>query len=141
MEQILKPVCAPRPWKMVQKLNQGGKLTDEAAQAGLAVETASGFNRSATFARPQCGCRRRRVWHCQGMSPARRPDTAANGWIVFSRHGTSPCRRSILASDAIKKLKGQPPSGHRPMNRSPSTSPSWKSTIGTSVNETAFAQV
>ncbi len=34
---------------MVQKLNQGGKLADEAAQASLAVETASGFNRGATL--------------------------------------------------------------------------------------------
>ena len=33
---------------MVQKLEQGGKLADEVAQAGLSVETASGFKRDAT---------------------------------------------------------------------------------------------
>ena len=33
---------------MVQKLEQGGKLADEAAQAGLNVETAGGFRRDAS---------------------------------------------------------------------------------------------
>src|SRR3954452_11722031 len=35
--------------EMVQKLNQGGKLADEAARLGLKVETAAGFKRDATL--------------------------------------------------------------------------------------------
>src|ERR1700758_2858131 len=63
---------------MVQKLNQGGKLTDEAAQAGLAVETASGFNRSATPPGLNAGVVAA-VFGTPKDSAGQTPDTAANG--------------------------------------------------------------
>ncbi len=56
--------------EMVKKLDQGGKLADEATQAGLSVETASRLQARRVPARPERGRRRRRVSHRQGCGGA-----------------------------------------------------------------------
>ena len=61
--------------EMVQKLDQGGKLADEAAAAGLKVETASAFKRDASLPGVPAGVDRSGVSHRQGWrrtNPRRR---------------------------------------------------------------------
>ena len=68
--------------EMVQKLEQGGKLADEAAAVGLKVETAAGFSRDASLPGVPAGVDHGGVPHRQGR---RRTDPGAGGseWIVF----------------------------------------------------------
>jgi peptidyl-prolyl cis-trans isomerase D len=123
---------------MVQKLDQGGKLADEAARAGLKVETANGFTRNATVPglnNAVVAAAFRTAKDAAGQTP----DAAANGWIVFRVTDiTAPA--VDLASDDLKKAKEN-------IQRSQVDEllgqyiTKLETDIGTSVNETAFAQV
>jgi peptidyl-prolyl cis-trans isomerase D len=124
--------------EMVQKLDQGGKLTDEAAQAGLTVETASAFNRSATPSGLNAGVVAA-VFGTAKDAAGQTPDTAANGWIVF-RVTDIIVPPVDLASDAMKKLKESLQRAQTDEQIAQYIT-RLESMIGTSVNETAFAQV
>ena len=89
--------------EMVQKINQGGKFTDEATQAALKVETASGFNRSATLPGLNTGVVAA-VFSTAKDAAGQTPDVASNGWIVF-RVTDVTVPPVNMASDEMKKLK------------------------------------
>ena len=89
--------------EMVQKLDQGGKLADEAAAAGLKVETAASFKRDASP--PGVARQRDRggVSHRQGWRRTdRRHRRRRMDRVSRHRHQVPPVD---LASDDIKKLK------------------------------------
>jgi peptidyl-prolyl cis-trans isomerase D len=137
MEQISSRLRT-KAMEMVQKLDQGGKLTDEAAQAGLTVETASAFNRSATPSGLNAGVVAA-VFGIAKDAAGQTPDTAANGWIVF-RVTDIIVPPVDLASDAMKKLKESLQRAQTDEQIAQYIT-RLESMIGTSVNETAFAQV
>ena len=124
--------------EMAQKLNQGGKLADEAAQASLAVETASGFNRGATLPGLNAGVVAA-VFGTAKDSAGQTPDAAANGWIVF-RVTDVTVPPVDMASDEMKKLKDSLQRAQTDEQIAQYVT-KLEATIGTSVNETAFAQV
>lgn len=127
-----------RATEMVQKLEQGGKLADEATAVGAKVETASGFKRddspagvpaavvSATFRTAKDGV----------------GQTAAGGGsevIVF--RVTDIAEPAVdAASDAVKKLKD---SLDRALTDEQVASyvSKLQTDIGTTINQAAFAQV
>jgi peptidyl-prolyl cis-trans isomerase D len=123
---------------MVQKLNQGGKLADEAAQAGLAVETSNGFNRAATLSGLNAGVVAA-VFGTAKDAAGQTPDAAANGWVVF-RVTDITVPPVDLASDGMKRLKDTLQRAQTDEQIAQYVT-KLESAIGTSVNETAFAQV
>jgi peptidyl-prolyl cis-trans isomerase D len=124
--------------ELVQKLEQGGKLADEAASAGLRLETASGLKREAAvpglptsaieaaFRTPKDG-----VGQVQGAG--------ASEWIVFrvTEVSTPPID---LASDDMKKLKDNLQRGLTDEQIAQYVT-KLETEIGTSINQAAFAQV
>ena len=123
---------------MVQKLEQGGKLADEAAQAGLSVETASGFKRDATvpgLPAAAVAAAFRTVKDGVGQTP----DPAANAWIVF-RVTDITVPPVDLASDETKKLSENLKRAITDEQLAQYIT-QLQSNIGISVNQTAFAQV
>jgi peptidyl-prolyl cis-trans isomerase D len=122
---------------MVQKLEQGGKLADEAAQAGLSVETASGFKRDAS----QPGLPASVIaaaFRVAKDGVGQTPDIASNAWIVF-RVTDINVPPVDLASDEMKKLKETVQRGLTDEQLAEYIT-RLESEIGTSVNQTAFAQ-
>jgi peptidyl-prolyl cis-trans isomerase D len=124
--------------EMVQKLNQGGKLADEAASAGLNVETASGLKREAAapglpISATEAAFRTPKddVGQVQGAG--------ANEWIVFRvTEVTAP--PIDLASDDAKKLKDNLQRGLTEEQIAQYVT-KLETEIGTSINQAAFAQV
>jgi peptidyl-prolyl cis-trans isomerase D len=123
---------------MIQKLEQGGKLAEEAAQAGLSVETASGFKREASLpGLPAAAIAAAFQTAKDGVGQV--PDPAANSWIVF-RVTDITVPPIDLASDEMKKLSDN-------IKRSlfdeqiAQYITKLETEIGTSVNQSAFAQV
>jgi peptidyl-prolyl cis-trans isomerase D len=124
--------------EMVQKLDQGAKLRDEAAAAGLKVETAASLKRDATppgVPASAISAAFRTAKDGAGQTPS-----ADNGeWIVF-RVTDITVPPVDMASDDIKKMKGQ-------LQRSLEDEQiaqyvaRLETQIGTSINEAAFAQV
>jgi peptidyl-prolyl cis-trans isomerase D len=124
--------------EMIQKLDQGGHLADEAASAGLKVETAAAFRRdgsppgvpasvvAAAFRTAKDG-----VGQVAGAAPGE--------WIVF-RVTDVTVPPVDLASDEMKKLK-------ETLLRAMTDEQvgqyvtKLESDIGTTINEAAFAQV
>jgi peptidyl-prolyl cis-trans isomerase D len=124
--------------EMVQKLDSGRKLADEAAQAGLRVETASGFKRDASQPGLPNGLVAA-VFRTPKDTAGQTPDTAANGWIVFRLTDiTAP--PMDLASDDMKRLKDTLERTQVDEQLAQYVT-KLESQIGTSINETAFAQV
>ena len=123
---------------MVQKLEQGGKLADEAAQAGLKVETASGFKRDASVPGLPAGAIAA-AFRTAKDGVGQTPVAGANAWIVFRVTDVS-VPPVDLASDEMKKLKE---TVHRALTDEQLAEYITKleSEIGTNVNQTAFAQV
>jgi peptidyl-prolyl cis-trans isomerase D len=124
--------------EMVQKLDSGSKLTDESAQAGLRVETAAGFKRDAS----QPGLPNGLVaaaFRTPKDQAGQTPDTAANGWIVFRLTDISAPAMD-LASDDMKRLKDTLERTQVDEQLAQYVT-KLESQIGTSINETAFAQV
>jgi peptidyl-prolyl cis-trans isomerase D len=124
--------------EMVQKLDQSGKLADEAAAAGLKVENAGGFKRDASLP----GVPAAAVTAAFRTAKDGVGQTAAAGtneWIVF-RVTDVNVPPVDFASDEIKKLKEN-------LLRSLTDEQvaqyvtRLESDIGTSINQAAFAQV
>jgi peptidyl-prolyl cis-trans isomerase D len=124
--------------EMVQKLDQGGKLADEAAAAGVKVESATGFKRDAALP----GVPAAAVTAAFRTAKDGVGQTAAAGtneWIVFRVTDVS-VPPVDFASDEIKKLKEN-------LLRSLTDEQvaqyvtRLESDIGTSINQAAFAQV
>ena len=88
---------------MVQKLEQGGKLADEAAAAGLKVETASGFKRDASLPGVPAGVIAA-AFRTAKDGVGQTAGAGASEWIVF-RVTDVTVPPVDLASDDIKKLK------------------------------------
>ena len=123
--------------EMVKKLDQGGKLADEASQAGLSVETASGFKRNASQPSLPAGLVAA-AFRTAKDAAGQTPDTAAHGWIVF-RVTDITVPAVDFASEEMKRLKDT-------VDRTQVDEllaqyvTRLESQIGTSINETAFAQ-
>jgi peptidyl-prolyl cis-trans isomerase D len=123
--------------EMVQKLNQGGKLADEAASAGLNAATASGLKREAAgpglpasvieaaFRTAKDG-----VGQVQGAG--------ASEWIVFRVTDIS-VPPVDLASEDVKKLKDNLQRGLTDEQIAQYVT-KLEAEIGTSINQAAFAQ-
>jgi peptidyl-prolyl cis-trans isomerase D len=123
--------------EMVKKLDQGGKLADEAAQAGLSVETAKSFKRDASPPGLNAGVVAA-AFRTPKDAAGQTPDAAANGWVVFRvTDVTAPA--VDLSSDEMKRLRDN-------LQRAEVDEllaqyiTKLESQIGTSINEAAFAQ-
>jgi len=123
---------------MVQKLEQGGKLADEAAQAGLNVATASGFKRDASPPGLPTGTITA-AFRTAKDGVGQTPDAGANAWIVF-RVTDITVPPVDLASDDMKKLKDTVKRGLTDEQLAEYIT-KLESEIGTNVNEAALAQV
>lgn len=124
--------------EMVQKLEQGGKLADEAAAAGLKVETASGFRRDAS----QPGVPASAISAAFRTAKDGAGQTAGAGsgeWIVFRVTDIS-VPPVDLASDDMKKLKETLQRGLTDEQVAQYVT-KLESDIGTTINQAAFAQV
>jgi peptidyl-prolyl cis-trans isomerase D len=124
--------------EMVQKLDQGGKLADEAASAGLTVETAANFKRDASLPGVPAGL----ITAAFRTAKDGAGQTAGAGdseWIVFRVTDIS-VPPVDLASDEMKKVKEQ-------LQRSLEDEEiaqyvtKLESNLGTTINEAALAQV
>jgi len=124
--------------EMVQKLEQGGKLADEAASLGLQVATATGLKRDATSAGVPAGVIKA-AFRTASDGVGQTPGPDGSEWFVFRLTGiTVP--PVDLASDDIKKLKETLKRGLSEEQISQYVTTLEKD-IGTSINEDAVAQV
>ena len=124
--------------EMVQKLEQGGKLADAAAAAGLKVETASGFRRDASLP----GVPASAITAAFRTAKDGAGQTAGSGvseWVVF-RVTDVIVPPVDMASDDIKKLKETLQRGLNDEQVAQYVT-KIESEIGTSINQAAFAQV
>jgi peptidyl-prolyl cis-trans isomerase D len=123
---------------MVQKLNQGGKLAEEATSIGVKLDTASGFKRDASLPGVPAG-----VISAAFRTPkdgvGQTPGNGGSEWVVFRVTDIS-VPPVDFASDEIKKLK-------EPLLRALTDEQvaqyvgRLQKDIGTSINEAALAQV
>jgi peptidyl-prolyl cis-trans isomerase D len=123
--------------EMVQKLDQGGKLADEASAAGLKVETAAGFRRDGSPPGVPAGvvaAAFRTAKDGTGQTPG-----TGSEWFVFLVTDTT-VPPVDLASDDIKKLKDTLLRGMTDEQTAQYVT-KLETEIGTSINEAAFAQV
>jgi peptidyl-prolyl cis-trans isomerase D len=124
--------------EMVQKLEHGGNLADEAAAAGAKVETASGFRRDASLPGVPPGA----ITAAFRTAKDGVGQTAGAGggeWIVF-RVTDVNVPPVDLASDDIKKLKETLERGLTDEQVAQYVT-KLETDIGTSINQAAFAQV
>jgi peptidyl-prolyl cis-trans isomerase D len=124
--------------EMVQKLDQGGNLADEAAAAGLKVETASGFKRDAS----PPGLPASLVAAAFRTAKDGVGQTAGAGsseWIVFRVTDIS-VPPVDLASDEMKKLTETLQRGLTDEQIGQYVT-KLETDIGISINQAAFAQV
>jgi peptidyl-prolyl cis-trans isomerase D len=123
--------------EMVQKLDQGAKLEDEATAAGLKVETSAGFRRDATPSGVPAGvvaAAFRTAKDGNGQTPG-----TGSEWFVF-RVTDVTVPPVDMASDDIKKLKDTLLRGMIDEQTAEYVT-KLETEIGTSINEAAFAQV
>src|SRR6516164_1925678 len=124
--------------EMVQKLEQGGKLADEAASLGLQVATATGLKRDATSAGVPAGVIKA-AFRTASDGVGQTPGPDGSEWFVFRLTGiTVP--PVDLASDDMKKLRETLKRGLSEEQISQYVTTLEKD-IGTSINEDAVAQV
>ncbi len=123
---------------MVQKLNQGGKLADEAARLGLKVDTAAGFKRDATVPGVPTSAIEA-AFRSPKDSAAQAPGAGGGDWIVF-RVTDVTVPPVDLASDDIKKLKETLLRGLSDEQVAEYVT-KLESQIGTTINQSALAQV
>jgi peptidyl-prolyl cis-trans isomerase D len=123
--------------EMVQKLEQGGKLADEAATAGLKVETAAGFKRDASPAGVPSSTITA-AFRSAKDGVGQTPGSGGSEWIVF-RVTDVTVPPVDLSSDDMKKLKE---TLERAMTDEQVAQyvTRLEKDIGTSINEDAFAQ-
>jgi peptidyl-prolyl cis-trans isomerase D len=124
--------------EMVQKLNQGGKLADEAAGLGLKVDTAASFKRDATVPGVPTSAIEA-AFRTPKDSVAQAAGVGGSDWIVF-RVTDVTVPPVDLASDDIKKLKETLLRGLSDEQVSEYVS-KLEAQIGTSINQSALAQV
>jgi peptidyl-prolyl cis-trans isomerase D len=124
--------------ELVQRLEQGGKLAEVAAQAGLNVETASGLKRDASLPGLPAGAIAA-AFRTAKDGVGQTPDVPANAWIVF-RVADISVPPVDLASDEMKKLKETVRRGLTDEQVAEYIT-KLEAEIGTNVNQTAFAQV
>jgi peptidyl-prolyl cis-trans isomerase D len=123
---------------IVQKLDNGGKLADEAASVGVKVETAVGFRRDATLPGVPdsvISAAFRTAKDGTGHAPA----AGGSEWIVF-RVNDVTVPPVDLASDEVKKLKETLQRGLNDEQLAQYVT-KIESNIGMTVNQAAFAQV
>jgi peptidyl-prolyl cis-trans isomerase D len=123
---------------IVQKLDNGGKLADEAASVGVKVETAAGFRRDAALPGVPDGvisAAFRTAKDGAGQAPA----LGGSEWIVF-RVTDVTVPPVDLASDEVKKLKETLQRGLNDEQIAQYVN-KIESNIGITVNQAAFAQV
>jgi peptidyl-prolyl cis-trans isomerase D len=124
--------------EMVQKLEQGGKLADEAAAAGAKVETAKDVRRDASLPDLPVSAITaafRTAKDAVGQSAG----AGGSEWIVFRVTDISVPSLD-LASEDIKKLKETLQRGLTDEQVAQYVS-KIEQTIGTTINKAAFAQV
>jgi len=124
--------------EMVQKLDQGGKLADEAAAVGAKLETTAGFRRDATLPGLPPGA----ITAAFRTAKDAAGQTAGAGgseWIVF-RVTDITLPPVDLASEDIKKMQETLQRGSTEEQLAQYVN-KLESQIGTSINEAAFAQV
>jgi peptidyl-prolyl cis-trans isomerase D len=124
--------------EMVQKLDQGGKLADEAAASGLKLETAAGFRRDASPPGVPAGVITA-AFRTAKDGTGQTAGAAAGEWIVFRVTDVS-VPPVDLASDDIKKLKDTLQRGLTDEQVAQYVT-KLETDIGTSINQAAFAQV
>ena len=124
--------------EMVQKLDQGGKLADEAAAAGAKLETAVGFRRDAALPNLPAGAITA-AFRTAKDAVGQTAGTGGSEWIVY-RVTDVTLPPVDLASDDIKKLKETLQRGLTDEQTAQYVS-KIESEIGTSINQAAFAQV
>jgi peptidyl-prolyl cis-trans isomerase D len=124
--------------EMVQKLNQGGKLADEAASLGLKVEPAAGFKRDATIPTVPASVIEA-AFRTPKDTAAQASGAAGGDWIVF-RVTDVTVPPVDLASDDIKKLKETLLRGLSDEQVAEYVT-KLEAQIGTTINQSALAQV
>jgi peptidyl-prolyl cis-trans isomerase D len=124
--------------EMLQKLNQGGKLADEAARLGLKVDTAAGFKRDATVPGVPTSVIEA-AFRSPKDSAAQAPGASGGDWIVF-RVTDVTVPPVDLASDDIKKLKETLLRGLSDEQVAEYVT-KLESQIGSTINQSALAQV
>ena len=123
---------------MVQKLNQGGKLAEEAASIGAKLETATSFKREASLPGVPAGVITA-AFRTAKDGVGQTPGNGGSEWLVFrvTDIGVPPVD---FASDEIKKLKETLQRGLTDEQLAQYVGRLQKD-IGTSINEAALAQV
>jgi peptidyl-prolyl cis-trans isomerase D len=124
--------------EMVQKLDQGGKLADEAAAVGAKLETAAGFRRDATLPDLPAGAITA-AFRTAKDAAGQTAGTGGSEWIVFRVTDVS-LPPVDLASEDIKKMKETLQRGLTDEQVAQYVT-KLESEIGTSINQAAFAQV
>jgi peptidyl-prolyl cis-trans isomerase D len=124
--------------EMVQKLNQGGKLADEAAGLGLKVETAAGLKRDAAVPGVPTSAIEA-AFRTPKDAAAQAPGATGGDWIVY-RVTDVTVPPVDLASDEIKKLKETLLRGLSDEQVAEYVT-KLESQIGTTINQSALAQV
>jgi peptidyl-prolyl cis-trans isomerase D len=124
--------------EMVQKLEQGGKLAEQATTAGLKVETAAGFRRDASPSGLPAGAIAA-AFRTPKDGVGQTAGAGSDEWIVF--RVTDLTVPSVdLASDEIKKLKDTMQRGLTDEQVAEYVT-KLETDIGTTINQAAFAQV
>jgi peptidyl-prolyl cis-trans isomerase D len=124
--------------EMVQKLEQGGSLADQAAAAGLRVETAAGFRRDASPAGVPASAVTA-AFRTAKDGVGQTAGAGGNEWIVFRVTDVS-VPPVDLPSDDIKKLKETLQRGLTDEQLAQYVT-RLETDIGTTINQAAFAQV
>jgi peptidyl-prolyl cis-trans isomerase D len=124
--------------EMVQKLEQGRNLADEAAAAGSKVETAAGFRRDASPPGVPAGAITA-AFRTAKDNVGQTAGTGGNEWIVFRVTDIS-VPPVDFASDDIKKLKETLQRGLNDELVAQYVT-RLETDIGTTINQAAFAQV
>jgi peptidyl-prolyl cis-trans isomerase D len=124
--------------EMVQKLEQGGHLADEAAASGLKVETASGFRRDASLPGVPAAAITA-AFRAARDGAGQTAGASTSEWIVF-RVTDVTVPPVDLASDDIKKLKDTLQRGLTDEQVGQYVT-KLETDIGTTINQAAFAQV
>ena len=124
--------------EMVQKLEHGGNLADEAAAAGSKVETASGFRRDASLPGVPASAITA-AFRTAKDGVGQTAGAGASEWIVFRVTDVSVLPVD-LASDDMKKLKDTLERGLTDEQVAQYVT-KLETDIGMSINQAAFAQV
>jgi peptidyl-prolyl cis-trans isomerase D len=124
--------------EMVQKLEQGGKLADEAAAAGLKVESAAGFKRDGSPPGVPSGAVAA-AFRTAKDGVGQTPGAGGSEWIVFRVTDVTVPPVDVSSED-MKKLKE---TLERAMTDEQVAQyvTRLEKDIGTNINEAAFAQV